>query len=320
MSLSIQILIGPALAEEEAEPKPSQQQFKFAVVTSLVWHGDHIFPHNLQAIQEIRQKYPTLRLWHFISPNYFLVEDEEERARRAQLIRSVTKEEDYFGLYLEARPQLLERAGVLFRARPSFFRGDKLLCTSVFDCQHDAMLSIYSEADLVKIFTTSAQILFDNGFPVSERYMNRFWEGERHITQAALQMGFKQDYSAIPPSHLSRRLQPMPGFSWLEANWKLLNNTAAQPYWRKIKQGRMLVVPQSAGVLDFSTPKEIMQRFQTDLLKIKEENRTVIVFQLVWHQETANIYRPRLENTFHHLKQLAEREQARVLFQLPNYL
>ncbi|MFW7379404.1 MAG: hypothetical protein ACOH5I_11390 [Oligoflexus sp.] len=297
-----------------------QENKKMALVLSLVWNGDHIFPHNLEALSQLRQTYPDLRFWHFISPNYFLATSDEERERRASLIQKHIKEKDFVGLYLEARPNIIEESGVLFRARPSFFRGSTVQCESLENCQYDAMLSVFSQKELRKIIRTSKSIIEAQGFHIGDRFMNRFWEGDSHITQAALDLGFREDYSAIPPSLLFRRLAQVPGFPWIEANWKRLEQRGGQPYWRKFPEGRILVVPQSAGAIDYLTPREFMENFSRTAALFEADKNNILVFHMTIHQETAAMYLPKLNKVLQALEQGTKEKQLSIQFHLPSYL
>lgn len=292
----------------KAKEHRSDDRLRINLITSVAWHGKHIFPHNIAVINKIRQEFPGLVLHHFISPNYFLNQSEEERHRRAKLIQSVVKDGDKFGLFLEARSEIVETSGVLFRSRPTFFGGDHISCNQPGSCEQDALLGVYSRDELVRIFAQSLRVLRDNGFNPDSKWMSRYWEGDAQIAQAAIRSGLQQDFSAIPPSRVQSRLRHSPGFAWLRATWSRLEQDLAQPYTRKFGRGQVLVVPQSAGVIDYATPEELLATVEDLVQKAKASQRRDLVLQLLFHQETADSMHARLITTLRGIHNLAQQD------------
>jgi hypothetical protein len=290
------------------------------LVFSVIWTGDHLLDANLDALKELQKTFPDAPWRHFISANYFLTAKSSQQAsQRAARIRALVRPTDKMGLLVEARPELVQKAGFLYRSAPSFYRGQANTCQTLRDCQHDGLLSIYNSAEIYGLLQVSERLFEQQQMQLDGLFMNRFWESTPSISKAAAFSGYTENHSAIPPSLVKRRLRYFPGYISLQKNWAHLDGQLAQPYWQIQEPAPILMVPQSGGIIDYTPPATILQHFRRQLRQARKIRRQYYIFQLVWHQETAAQFQGRVEKTLQGLAEIAKTNRVAIEFQLPSY-
>lgn len=264
---------------------------------SLIWDGSPIQQIHLNKIKEFRLKYPMFKFHHFICPSYFI----EKRSKLNQSkIKSLILDGDQVGMYLNAKKPIVEKANVLFRISPSFWGGAEKYCTDQPSCGSSIPITAYSSDEIESIIRVSQDLLQSSTLKLDPIVMVAGWQRSDSTITKLHKYGYKFDFSRIEPQSIERRLKYYPILEWVKQSWSGINS----PYQSvKIISQRdsIISIPQSGGVVDYSTREElglfIQQAFE------RAETHRGTIFNVAIHVSTAARYLARLDQMMQGLEQ-----------------
>jgi hypothetical protein len=283
-------------------------RIEISLIVSCIWQGNHLHAFNLAALQELRTKFPNLKLTHFVSPAYFARVSENERRGIAQTIRSNVLSRDEIGMALQGWKSLMQEARVEFKSGPTFW-GNRLLPTKCQkDCGAEVPLNIYSEEELARILRTGSKLLEDNGFNRPRNLFVAGWMASNNVLEVAAAHGFTYDYSAVNASVLSELLRPYPLYTWLKQTWPM-HTKLMESYTVHTDTSTMTEVG-TAAVLDYMDSDELVAEFKRYLKARRKGKDEAPVFNLMIHQETIHEYSYRFEEALQRMQELAAEAQV----------
>lgn len=292
---------------------PTPQSASSKIVLSLQWEGRDLLDHNLIAIAELRAQFPDIPMIHFISPAYFLRSPSEALSAR-QKIRSVMRSQDQIGLALGGWKSLVGAAGAIFRNGPTFWGYALRPNDCAWDCGQDIPVHIYPEEELDKIMTQAVKTLEEHGFGRPRGLAVTGWMASPTVLEAATRVGISHDFSAVPNEPLKPLIGSYPLQAWVQGLWP-----KSTPTFRSFKiptqTSSILEIPQSLPPIDYVTVAaalKVLTDFNAPVKDPQDASQGERVFQIVFHQETAQTMAPRLFKLLTTLEGLKQQDQSKL--------
>lgn len=273
-------------------------------LVSVIWEGEHVHPHNIEAIKRFREQFPEVRLLHFINPSYFSRKNVDNEALRT-LMNQVIRPEDEIGMHLQPWKSFTDSAKIPFRYNPTYwgYPLDKADCE--VDCGKEVPLMAYPKEDIAKLMQHGLSLMEQQQFGKIKSFLAGGWLASPDIWDAMSQNNLSYDFSAVPPSLLKKRLGAFPIFNWLNFRWNKIT-PFMQPYGIKTATGKVLQVGTSAVATDYLTIPDATQLFQSYLDYRRQKTDQILIYHISLHQETALQYVPRLTETLQQLVKMGE--------------
>lgn len=273
-------------------------------LVSVIWEGEHVRPYNIEAIKRFRERFPELRLLHFINPTYFVRPGVDHEALRS-LMNQVIRPGDEIGMHLQPWKSLADSAGVPFRYNPTYwgYALDKVDCE--VDCGKEIPLMVYPKEDIAKLMQHGLNLMEQQQFGKIKSFVAGGWLASNEIWDVMSQNHLEYDFSAVPPSLLKKRLGAFPIFNWINFRWNKIT-PFLQPYGIKTTDGKVLEIGTSATATDYLTVPEATQLFQSYLDYRRQKTDPILIYHISFHQETALQYLPRLTETLLQLVKMGE--------------
>ncbi len=274
------------------------------LIMSVDWEGFSLEPQNLEAFQQFRNDYPEIKIVHFLNAAYFTKEGVDADAV-AKSIRSVFRPGDEFGLHIHAFESLLKRSGVEFRDSLTYW-GHSQSKEINGDRGHDVPLSLFNKDELRKIIRTSLQILKKNGFTEINSFRAGGWIATPTVLEALHEEGIHTDSSAVSPEvvgRVARTEQPL--FQINQELWPEQTPFKDEPYFIRTKSGVITEFPDNVALADYITG-EVAYKIFEDLVMAHAESDRPIFFHFGFHQETANLFLPRVRELLQRIEQFTQ--------------
>ncbi|MGE0172764.1 MAG: hypothetical protein AB7T49_08265 [Oligoflexales bacterium] len=274
-------------------PAPYDMSKTIFIQVSVLWEGIAIKDFNIEAIRNLKNKFPQLSFKHFISPAYFTREGADE-LEITNLIKSAIAENDSVGLYLQPWKSLTAKAGVEFKPHLTFWGESANPTMCARDCGGDMPLNTYSESDIEKLVTYSLDVFKKQGFPKTDGFFAAGWMTTPEIYNVLAKHGL-DDYSQVPPSVVYKRLSPFPLYGWLVRDSSQVSPLSL-PHSIPTASGNVLGIGNSAGVVDYQTIEDTDRLFD-DFIAQRSANalKKPLIFHIGIHQESAQQYSYLLE-------------------------
>lgn len=280
----------------------SKPKVKFTI--SVDWEGALLEKNNLNAMLKFRERFPEIPLVHFLNAAYFTQEGAKAEEVRKKIL-SVLRPNDELGLHLHGWEKLFTQAGVRFRSSPSFLKNPAHSLSSLTgEPGHDVSIEAYSVDELRKVIRFSLDQLAEHGFTGIESFRAGGWLAGPHVLEALAREGFKMDSSALPPSLVSDTMSDHPLYPMLSRLWPK-TNTTSQPYTIKTPGGTLLEYPNNAGMSDYVNPRQFANILQENLALARTQEDPSIFLHYGFHEETAELYLPQVEQVARELKKSA---------------
>lgn len=259
------------------------------LVMSVDWEGEDLNDQNLNAMNSFREQFPQIKLIHFLNAAYYTKPDSIEN-KVTQKISSVLRPGDELGLHIHAWKSLFEASGVKFKTYPTYWGSPLAHCE--YDCGHEVPLTVYSTNELRKVIRKSQDVLSAHGFGKAKSFRAGGWLASPSVMEALAAEGIEMDSSSVPPVHLQEELRSMSLFRWVQELWSQIKSTS-QPFRVQTQKGSLWEVPDNGALADYMNGREMFEVYKQNLKLAQDQNLDVYI-QIGFHQETAQVYLPRV--------------------------
>ncbi len=267
----------------------------------IIWQGQDIFQHNINAIHAFRKSIGYAPLFHFINPVYF-TDDPKHNHIKAASILSAIRSGDQVGIYYN----------------PS-------ICQQI-DC-NDTLADRDSQAETRNIINHSEKLLQKFGINSSRAIFleNRYFKP----SQIGLfeKMGYLDIYGPTNPSLLALRTSNalIANFDetaqYFDAKSDIsipteINQTKDEGNHATVVQKPPLTIhPINGGIIDINTDEQIFTTFIEQWYQ-NESSGLEKIFRanLIFHQETAAHFFPRIKLLFRRLYDYAREQRLQVKY------
>lgn len=269
------------------------------VYITVDWEGDTLEPDNIAAMQQFRQRFPTIPLLQLLNPAYFFKPGADANAINAT-IRSTLLPIDTLGLHLHGWQHWVAHCGVTFQSQPQF------AAAPLSASEAGVTVSLehaYSQAALTQLIGCASQWMVGQGYPRPRHFRAGGWQLGPKLTAALDQQGFVWDSSVIQAALLTTR---WPKDSALVTSLHRLHPQVpdlAQPY---ALTPSLKEYPNNAGLADYATSQQWVQLFE----QLIASEHSVMV--LGFHQESADDFLTILAQVIPRFEAIAAQHQRRL--------
>ncbi|NRA46228.1 MAG: hypothetical protein HRU09_14840 [Oligoflexales bacterium] len=260
-----------------------KQEKKASLTLGIIWEGQDLVKHNLQALKEIRQHLPNIKVIQFLSPAY-LTKPGVNQEQTLQKIKETIGKDDIIGLHLQPWRSFTQDAGVLFRTQPTFWGNQ--LANDNDEWGHEVPLSIYTQEEILKMIKHSQKLFSKHGISSPSIFMAGGWMAAPHVLEAVRQSGILFDSSAVAIDITERKLRFYPLFKWLKNIWGSIK-PPFQPFLSQTEAGPLGQLVLNGGIPHYISSGEIKDRFTQIVNTTKPFKNDKVHFHLAIHQETA---------------------------------
>jgi len=306
-ALSVLACSPPAKRSEVAAEKVRAGRMQ--LVVTVDWEGRDLRDENLQAIAELRRRFPDVKLVHFLNAAYFTKPDAAaERVKAA--MESVIRAGDEKGLHIHGWKRLFEAAGVTFRSEPTFWGtslGDK---DCLFDCGHEVPIDLYTTEELRRVVRFSIDTLRGHGFGSAKSFRCGGWIARPNVRDAIAAEGLVYEHSMVPTRFVEAKLTARGGplYPWLRELWGDAS-PLTQPREIPTSAGPLVEVPDNGALADYVTADQMVDVFEQNKAAFLADRNTSVVVSIGFHQETAAKYLPALEEALSRIQSAARAEK-----------
>jgi hypothetical protein len=266
---------------------------KLQLLVTVDWEGRDLRDDNIDAMKELHQKFPQVKVVNFLNAAYFTKSDADANADQAK-IASAIGANDEKGLHIHGWKRLFEAAGVVFNGGPTFWGTNLGPQDCFYDCGHEVPLSNYAVADLRKVVKFSLDKLESQGFGRAKAFRCGGWMAKENVREAVAAEGLTYEESAVPASFLAPKLSQFPIQGWLSDLWAGTTQTS-QPYRIATPAGELIEVPDNGALSDYVTADQMVGVYQANKAEWQKDPTKNVVVSVGFHEETAAMYLPILE-------------------------
>lgn len=270
-------------ADAKADAKPAKSAIQLMVTVD--WEGRDLSEPNLRAIENLRTRFPSLKLIHFLNAAYFTKLGANPTDTRTRISRALRSGDEH-GLHIHGWKRLVEASGVTFRSTPTFWGTDKLTNDCNSDCGHEVPISAYTEAELRKVIAFSSAKLAASGFTRPISFRAGGWMAAPHVRTALVKENFIYDHSAVPSKYLQGEIGTLPVWDWVDDLWKGTSETS-QP---KALPEDLMEIPDNGALSDYMRADEMVSVYRSLRSQALSGKRPVL--SVGFHQETADRFLP----------------------------
>ncbi|MBF0363135.1 MAG: hypothetical protein HQK49_19090 [Oligoflexia bacterium] len=294
-------------SNSKSKSKSNSKEGKIQIVISVDWEGEDLKDANLKAFNNFREKYPQIKIQHFLNPVYFLRAEElalsEEEVNKK--IRSVIREGDEEGLHLHAWRHIVEKSKVKFKDEfcnpvyPNFF--------DFFNSSKDGLfvpIWVYTKEELIKIIATSKEILMKQKFKEPKSFRAGGWMATSDVLYALAESGIKIDCSSIPSCYSLSGWDEGYLKKWVNQIWASIKPTE-QPFIVGEGHQQIIELPNNGHLSDYVSAKQMLESFKNMVDELKKNPSKDIYLSLGFHQESAAEYLINLQEAIELIKEWA---------------
>lgn len=279
---------------------------RIQLYVSVDWEGRDLSEANLQAMVRLHERFPQVKIVHFLNAAYYTKPDADPAAVSARIARTIAPGDER-GLHIHGWKRLFEASGVTFRASPTFWGMTRLSNDCAYDCGHEVPISEYTSDELRKVVKFSGDTLEAHGFGRPRSFRTGGWMGTQDVRDAIAAEGIRVDSSAVPAEFLAPKLGAYPVHAWLSELWQGTTPTS-QPYRLPSAAGDVVEVPDNGALADYMTAQQMVDVYEQCKAEFLRDRRRKVVVSIGFHQETAARYLPELEGALARIYESAERE------------
>ncbi|MDB4943628.1 MAG: hypothetical protein JWP97_3162 [Labilithrix sp.] len=273
-----------------------RRKAKLQLVVTVDWEGRDLRDANLRAMEDLRARFPQVKIVHFLNAAYYAKKGADAAAVTAQIGR-VLLPGDEKGLHIHGWKRLFEASDVTFRGSPTFWGTSidetSAECTSS-DCGHEVPISLYDTAELREVVHFSLDTLEANGFGRPTSFRCGGWIAKDNVRDAIAAEGVRYDHSSVPPTFLAPKLKGLPLLAWLSDLWKDTTELS-QPAVLATATSSIVEVPDNGALADYVTADQMVETFEANEEAFRKEPTKSRVVSIGFHQETAATYLPAVE-------------------------
>lgn len=286
------------------------RSLEIELTISVDWEGFSLDAENLIAFQQFRNEFPGIKIVHFLSAAYFTKPGVNALAT-AERIRSVMRAGDEVGLHLHAFESLTNTAGVAFRDSVTFW-GRPYSEPINGDRGHDVPLSVFNKDELLRLIRTSKEILNRNGFGDVQSFRAGGWVATPDVLEVLALEGIVNDSSAVPTEFIAQTVgDRSPLYLITKSLWPDQTVTKDRPYIISTPMGDIVEFPNNIALADYVNGQQAFQYLQ-ELVSKNFGAQSQIHFHYGFHQETAELYLPRVRTFIKHFNDFVSKYNVRV--------
>ena len=155
-------------------------------------------PSEIPEIRKLADRFPELRILHFIDPAYFVKGRKKQKARmRAAQILKTIHSDDLVGLHLHGWKSIADAAQVEFRKEPTFWGNRIRLEDCVPDCGHEVSIASYTPEQLDRLLGISLKLFRLLKLPKPKFFMAGGWMASVPVLNAVMRAGILHDFSPL---------------------------------------------------------------------------------------------------------------------------
>ncbi len=273
---------------ELKKPVGTSDSVRVILLMSVDWEGAYISDENIQTIISFRDQFPEIKITHFINPAYFTQAGADQELLLRKIKSVIRPGIDQIGLHVHAWKSLIEAAHVTYRDEPIYLGDNRRTFPNVPDQGHDVMLYAYTHDELLKIFSTSLNILGQLGFSNISTFRAGGWIADANVLEALLDVGLTSDSSAVPYELLRSGLAGQPLLNEIARIWPKITSDH-EILNLQLPSGRTITeYTNNLGLADYVTGTQAMKIIRH---RIEEtEAGTSIYAHYGFHEETAEYY------------------------------
>jgi hypothetical protein len=297
LSLFATVAGSAGCAADSEEPASEEDDYtrrgKIQLLVTVDWEGRDLRDDNLTAMKNLRQRFPQVKIVHFLNAAYFTKSDADAASAKTK-IASTFLPGDEKGLHIHGWKKLFEAAGTTFINTPTFWGTTLSPNECIYDCGHEVPISLYSTGDLRKVVKFSLDKLEQQGFGRAKSFRCGGWMAKENVREAVAAEGLKYEESAVPTVFLEPKLRNRPVLGWLSELWAGTTQTS-QPYKIPTPAGDLVEIPDNGALADYVSADQMFSVYEANKAEFQRDRRKNIVLSIGFHHETAAAYLPQLE-------------------------
>lgn len=292
----------------DGEDDYTRTKGKLQLVVTVDWEGRDLREDNLRAMENLRARFPQVKIIHFLNAGYYTKPSAIEADTTARMARPL-RPGDENGLHIHGWKRLFEAAGVAFRASPTFWGTsvDAGGRECMDDCGHEVPISLYSTGELRKVVKFSLDALERGGFGRAKSFRCGGWMAKTSVRDAVAAEGLAYEHSAVPTKFLEPKLGTRPVYGWLSELWQGTSEVS-QPYTLATATTPLTEVPDNGALADYVSTQQMVDVFEANKAVFLRDRRKNVVVSVGFHEETAATYVPQLEAALARMFEEAEAE------------
>jgi hypothetical protein len=278
----------PGLGATQPQALRAPGSGKMQLLVSVDWEGADLREENMTVFEELRTRFPQVRLVHFLNAGYY-TRAPSKPAEITATIRRVLRPGDELGLHLHGWRRLVEAAGVPFRTSPRFSSAPPLVPDSpdcAYDCGIDVPVSAYTAPELRKIIKLSIDTLERQGFGRAKSFRTGGWMARPHVLEAVAAEGITHDHSDVATGLLASKLMTSPIWDWLKELWPKTTDTS-QPYLLPTPAGTLVEVPDNGALAGYTSGGQMLDVYEHNKQAYLRDTSRNIVLSFGFHEEVA---------------------------------
>ncbi len=280
---------------------------KIQLLVTVDWEGRDLRDDNINAMKNLRERFPQVKIVHFLNAAYFTKSDADAAAAKAK-IESTFLPGDEKGLHIHGWKKLFEAAGTTFINTPTFWGTSLRPNECIYDCGHEVPISLYSTEELRKVVKFSLDKLEEHGFGRAKSFRCGGWMAKENVREAVAAEGLKYEESAVPVTFLTPKLRNYPVHGWLTELWDGTTETS-QPYKIPTPAGELVEIPDNGALADYVSADQMFEVYEANKAEWQRNRSKNIVVSIGFHHETAAMYLPLLETALTRITEDAQRNR-----------
>lgn len=299
----------PAAADTGTSEDDLTKRGKIRLLVTVDWEGRDLTESNLRAIENLRERFPQVKLVQFLNAAYFTKPGANAGDVTARIERALRPGDEH-GLHIHGWKRLFEAAGVPFRTTPTFWGTtiDARSYTCSSDCGHEVAINAYTTDELRKVVRFSLDTLEANGFGRAKSFRAGGWVASENVRDAIAAEGLGWDHSEVPTPFLQPKLGTLPLYGWLGDIWPDAVPTS-QPHGVDVAEGALVEVPDNGAMADYVSTEQMVDVFEQNKAAFAKNGKKDVVVSIGFHQETAATYLPALEGALERIYDEAAAER-----------
>lgn len=268
----------------------------------IIWQGQEVFQHNINAIQTFRKSIGYAPIFHFINPKYFKPDDDQNNRIITASILSTIRAGDHVGIYY-----------------------NQSICIQI-DCRDDlGQKNLQMEAK--KIINFSEKVFKKMGINSSKAIFLENQSFQPSQIELFERMGYLHIYGPINPSLLAIRKSYTPITNYEETAQyfdakesillptELKKNPDIGQHKIEVQKPALTIHPINGGIIDINTDEQIFTTLSEQWYQLETSgSEKIFRANLIFHQETAAHFFPRLKLLFRRIYDYASERRLKVIY------
>jgi hypothetical protein len=256
----------------------------------VAWEGEATQQADVDALKRLRAELSGVRWIHMVDPASFLRGD---TSQAKAYVREATTGEDIFGIHLAGWKSLMDKAGVPFRAKPTFFGNVIAKEDCAVDCGREVPLSAYSQDELRRFLGSAVAVYRSGTGHDPESFLVAGHVATRAVVLPAREMGLEHDFSGVVPAQMAEALSGYPLSHWVKSAWP--SARADRPVFFEMLNGRRLTrYVVNGGQVDWASSETLAEQAWAVVADARARRASECVVIWMLHEATAAKYAPRL--------------------------